>query len=268
MFRFFGHEACGILAFHHWTAREVSLPLAFIPYIQFLPFALFSSQTGLLVTSPTCQASSYLKSFAVASPSFRNALSLNSCMLAPSPPTGLCSNVIHLGGPSLITWSKIGTPDLPTTTHMHFLPYFFVYFFRSTNPHLAGYLFVYCLCQLLIPSNRKHTCTQKTHWSESESRSVVSNSLQPHGLYSPWSFPGQNTGVGSLPLLQGLIRKATFILIYFCLRENITVTGSKACLKMGKLGRGINRDLGPGLSGFKAGLARWGTSWDWAEFMI
>ena len=31
-----------------------------------------------------------------------------------------------------------------------------------------------------------------------ESRSVVSNSLQPHGL-SLWNSPGQNTGVGSLP---------------------------------------------------------------------
>ena len=40
--------------------------------------------------------------------------------------------------------------------------------------------------------------------SESESRSVVSDSLQPHGLYSPWNSPGQNTGVGSLSLLQGL----------------------------------------------------------------
>ena len=38
--------------------------------------------------------------------------------------------------------------------------------------------------------------------SESESRSVVSNFLQPHGLHSPWNSPGQNTGVGSLPLLQ------------------------------------------------------------------
>ena len=38
----------------------------------------------------------------------------------------------------------------------------------------------------------------------SESRSVVSSSLQPHELYSPWSFPGQNTGVGSLSLLQGI----------------------------------------------------------------
>ena len=36
----------------------------------------------------------------------------------------------------------------------------------------------------------------------SESRSVMSDSLQPHGLYSPLNSPGQNTGVGSLSLLQ------------------------------------------------------------------
>ena len=40
--------------------------------------------------------------------------------------------------------------------------------------------------------------------SESESCSVVSNSLQPHGLYSPWNSPGQNTRVGSLFLPQGI----------------------------------------------------------------
>ena len=39
---------------------------------------------------------------------------------------------------------------------------------------------------------------------ESESCSVVSDSLQPYGLYSPWNFPGQNTAVGSLSLLQGI----------------------------------------------------------------
>ena len=39
---------------------------------------------------------------------------------------------------------------------------------------------------------------------ESESRSVVSDSLQPCGLYSPWNSPGQNTGAGSLSLLQGI----------------------------------------------------------------
>ena len=29
-----------------------------------------------------------------------------------------------------------------------------------------------------------------------ESLSVVSNSLQPHGIYSLWNSPGQNTGMG------------------------------------------------------------------------
>ena len=28
--------------------------------------------------------------------------------------------------------------------------------------------------------------------------------LQTHGLYSSWNFPGQNTGVGSLSFLQGI----------------------------------------------------------------
>ena len=32
----------------------------------------------------------------------------------------------------------------------------------------------------------------------------MSNSLWPHGLSSPWNSPGQNTGVGSLSLLQGI----------------------------------------------------------------
>ena len=35
---------------------------------------------------------------------------------------------------------------------------------------------------------------------ESENRSVVSDSLR----HSPWNSPGQNTGVGSLSLLQGI----------------------------------------------------------------
>ena len=36
-----------------------------------------------------------------------------------------------------------------------------------------------------------------------ESRLVMPDSLQPHRLHSPWNSPGQNTGVGSLSLLQG-----------------------------------------------------------------
>ena len=33
---------------------------------------------------------------------------------------------------------------------------------------------------------------------QSESCLVVSDSLQPQGLYNPWNSPGKNTGVGSL----------------------------------------------------------------------
>jgi len=47
-------------------------------------------------------------------------------------------------------------------------------------------------------------CSGKELESESESRSVVSDSLGPHVLCSPWNSPGQNTGVGSLSLLQGI----------------------------------------------------------------
>ena len=35
--------------------------------------------------------------------------------------------------------------------------------------------------------------------SESESCSVMSDSLPPHGLYSPWNSPGQNTEVNTFP---------------------------------------------------------------------
>ena len=46
--------------------------------------------------------------------------------------------------------------------------------------------------------------------SESESCSVMSDCLRPHGLYSPWNSPGQNTGVSSLSLLQGIFPTAGF----------------------------------------------------------
>ena len=32
---------------------------------------------------------------------------------------------------------------------------------------------------------------------------VVSDSLRPHGLYSPWNSPGQNTGVVAFPFSRG-----------------------------------------------------------------
>ena len=53
----------------------------------------------------------------------------------------------------------------------------------------------------------KHFALMSENKSESESYSVVSDSLRPHGLYRipyTWNSPGQNTGVGSLSLLQGI----------------------------------------------------------------
>ena len=36
-----------------------------------------------------------------------------------------------------------------------------------------------------------------------ESHSVISDVLWPHGLYSPWNSPGQNTGVVAFPFSRG-----------------------------------------------------------------
>ena len=48
------------------------------------------------------------------------------------------------------------------------------------------------------------SCQGSSWSSENEGHSVVSDSLPPHGLHSPWNSSGQNTGVGSLSLLQGI----------------------------------------------------------------
>ena len=60
---------------------------------------------------------------------------------------------------------------------------------------------VIMVCMLTGVGNSKR-CSQI--WKESERHSVVSDSLWPHELYSPWNSPGQNTGVGCLSLLQGI----------------------------------------------------------------
>ena len=90
------------------------------------------------------------------------------------------------------------------------------------------YLYKYHIAQEVKPKGKRreskekkfqHMLSEETcsntrtfkNWSELRttitcsvqfSRSVVSDSLQTHGLYRPWNSPGQNTGVGSLSLLQ------------------------------------------------------------------
>ena len=77
--------------------------------------------------------------------------------------------------------------------------------------HLA--LGIYCLelwvtvlmdMTFLLWLNLKFPKGKNTH-SESESCSVMSDSLRPHGLYSPWNSPVQNTGMSSLSLLQEIL---------------------------------------------------------------
>ena len=65
-----------------------------------------------------------------------------------------------------------------------------------------GLLFNHCVKSLRFKGQKDPE--KSVSWSESESHSVVSDSLWPHGLYSPGNSPGQDTGVGSLSLLQGV----------------------------------------------------------------
>ena len=58
--------------------------------------------------------------------------------------------------------------------------------------------------RLFLYNLRAMTAFMFLNESESESCSVVSYSLRPRGLYSPWNSPGRNTGVGSCSLLQGI----------------------------------------------------------------
>ena len=79
--------------------------------------------------------------------------------------------------------------------------YFKIPFIITQNTKHLG---IYLMKDLQILGTLK---TRKHCWgklSESESRSVVSDSLWLHGVYSPWDSPGQNTGVVSLSLLQGI----------------------------------------------------------------
>ena len=82
--------------------------------------------------------------------------------------------------------------------------------------------------QLVLANGHKYTAkliiNYKQLLSYVHACSVVSNSLQPHGLCSlpglvlcPWDFPGMNTGVGCHFLLQGIfpIQKSNLHLLHW-----------------------------------------------------
>ena len=91
--------------------------------------------------------------------------------------------------------------------------------------------------------------------NENESCSVLSHSLRPHELYSPWNYPGQNTGVGSPSLLlrifptQGLNPGLLQILYQpshqgspFYWLMNPALTTSSLLVKVNKMKRKIRKE--------------------------
>ena len=70
---------------------------------------------------------------------------------------------------------------------------------QGLNPGLPNYTWI--LYQL---SHKGRPLKNSSLHDESESCSVMSDSLQPRELHIPWNSPGQNTGVGSFSLLQGI----------------------------------------------------------------
>ena len=62
-------------------------------------------------------------------------------------------------------------------------------------------LLIFSLMALSIPDRR---VLRSLIIIVSESHSIMSDSLRPHGLYSPRNSPGQKTGVGSWSLLPGI----------------------------------------------------------------
>ena len=99
----------------------------------------------------------------------------------------------------LLHWQAGSLPLVPygkplTLVHLQFIPSF-----------ANKCLITVSLCGLSTwKKNSLISLTNIQRENESESLSVVSNSLQPHGLHTPQNSPGQKTKVGSLSLLQGI----------------------------------------------------------------
>ena len=91
-----------------------------------------------------------------------------------------------------VLWITLMSPS--NSVFMHTLPFPATYYFglKMLLAFIRYPSHLYCHSSLIV-------------WSgENESCSVVSTCLWHHRLYSPWNSPGQNNGVGSLSLLQGI----------------------------------------------------------------
>ena len=75
----------------------------------------------------------------------------------------------------------------------------YILYISISGPFLVQNLVLFSMSSDFLFDIIDYKCDpDRSNESESESHSLVSDSLQPHGLYSPWNSPGQNTGMGQL----------------------------------------------------------------------
>ena len=74
---------------------------------------------------------------------------------------------------------------------------------RHTHTHTHTYIHMHKTIVALTEYkwNKKFKLCSYLQWSDIHS--VVPDSLRPHGLYSLWNSPGQNTGVVAFPFSRG-----------------------------------------------------------------
>ena len=164
----------------------------------------------------------------------------------------LCLRAIHLESPSFCLRGNVASRRIWKTKHTQFNikillhQIFHLNSFHSTqllqSVVSAGSA---CVCVLFQLRTDVHLLDLCHFWvvfpalpSESESGWVVSHSLWPHGLYSPWNSPGQNAGVGSLSLLQGTFSTQGLNPGLLHCRQNLYQLSQQGSLSMARLNSG------------------------------
>ena len=112
---------------------------------------------------------------------------------------------MHVGSSSL-TRDQTWDPALGARTHWSHkgspqsIFFWACVFFLLICIHSLSLTPIFSTCLIPTRHSRQDRDDLLQKW-----KSVVSDSLWPHGQYSPWNSPGQNTGMGSLSLLQGIL---------------------------------------------------------------
>ena len=129
----------------------------------------------------------------------------------------LCLRAIHLESPSFCVRGNVASRRISKTKHTQFnIKILLHQIFHRNSFHSTQLLQSVvsagsaCVCVLFQLRTDVHLLDLCHFWvvfsappSETESCLVVSHSLWPRVLYSPWNSPRQNARVGGLSLLQG-----------------------------------------------------------------